>query len=203
LVAFSVVAVLCVLGVGQRLGLPLGLFDFDGEGKPFAAWSALTILSAGVLSLLVGRQDAERPVRRRWVVLGLIFAFMAVDEAVTIHEHIEERFNVDWQVAYAPLIATAGVAWLLVLRRIWALKRERLLLIAGAVCWVVAQIDEHIQSNPQEGRISGYGALSAVEETLELVGSTLFALAMLGMLQALRARAAKPREPSRRTASVP
>src|SRR3954453_17291672 len=52
------IALMALLGAFQRLGWGFSFFDFDGEGKPPAAWSALVLCGAGVLGLLLGRADA-------------------------------------------------------------------------------------------------------------------------------------------------
>ena len=193
------IGLMALLGTFQRLGWGFGLFDLDGEGKPPAAWSSLVLIGAGTASILTGRRDAS--MRRPWFVLGGFFLFMALDEAVTLHEHAEAVTHQDWQYLWAPIVAVGGVAWLLVLRRIWPLTRQRALLLAGAAAWLISQIDEHYQSNPEAGRVKGYGALSAVEEILEVTGSALFLLALLGALRAIArsdARLAESR-PWRRT----
>jgi hypothetical protein len=192
-VLVGVSAVLCTLGALERLGLPLGLFDFDGEGKALAAWSTLLLLTNAGLALSIGSGERDAP--RRWQVLAGFFAFVAVDEALALHEHLNTDLHWDWQVGYLPVLAVGGAAGLLVLRRLWPLRHERILLIAGAAAWAISQLSERVQSNPDEGRVSGYGALSGVEETLEIAGSALFVLALLGALRALSSRA-----PSRRTA---
>jgi hypothetical protein len=113
---------------------------------------------------------------------------MSVDEAMKLHEHMEDDFNIDWQVAYAPFILVGGIAWLQALRTAWDLNRERTLLIAGAVCWFLSQVSERYQANPEEGRVEGYGALSGIEEVLEVSGSALWLLALLGILHAAARR---------------
>jgi hypothetical protein len=185
-VVFGGIAVMAILGTFQRLGWGFGLFDLDGEGKPAPAWSALVLAGAGTLALLLSRMDGE--LRLPWRVLGFFFLFMALDECATLHEHAETATKIDWQYLWSPIVLVGGVAWLAGLRRIWPLSRERMLLMAGAACWLIAQIDEHFQSNPDQGRVAGYGALSAVEEILEVTGSALFLLALLGVVKAIANR---------------
>jgi hypothetical protein len=177
--------VLVALGAAQRLGIAGSLFDFDGEGKPLALWSALVLAAAAALAFLTARL-AEQP--RPWWALGAIYAYMAIDEAAALHEHIGTDLHVDWQKVIAPVALAGGVAFALVLRRVWRLWQERLLLLAGAAAWLTSQILEHYQSNPQEGRVAGYGFLSGAEETLEVTGSVLFVLGLLGAFRAIRAR---------------
>ena len=177
-----VTGILAVLGTFQRLDWGFQLFDFDGEGKPLAAWTMLVLASAGAVSVLIGRRTPD--MRTVYFVLGGFFVFMAVDEGIQLRERVQDLVNHDWQHLWAPIVAVGGVAWLLVLRRIWALERERMLMLAGAAAWFVSQVDEHFQSNPEEGRVAGYGALSGIEEILEVTGSALFLFALVGILHA-------------------
>ena len=180
------ITIIAVFGAFERLGWGFSLFDFDGEGKPPAAFSALVLFSAGCLGLLIGRRS---PHRATWfTLLGAFFIFMSVDEAIKLHERMEDDFNVDWQIAWAPFILVGGVAWLMALRTVWDLRRERILLVAGAVCWFLSQVSERYQANPEQGRVEGYGALSGIEEVLEVTGSALFLLALLGILHAAARR---------------
>ena len=96
--------------------------------------------------------------------------------------------GVGWLILYLPVAALGGVVWLAVVARLWPLPRERTLMMLGAAAWLGSQLIEKVESNGQEGRIEGYGALSVIEEVLEVTGSALFVLALLGALQGLHAR---------------
>lgn len=187
-VLFAGIGVIAVLGAGERLGAPLGLFDFDGEGKPPAAFSALVLLAAATASWLISTLPSQRPWRMRFLGLAAFLAFMAVDEAITLHEIVSAAVGVGWQPLWAPIVAVGGVAWLLVLAKIWPLRRERTLLMLGAAAWFLSQVLEQVQSNEEDGRVEGYGLLSSLEEVFELIGSALFVLALLGALQILHRR---------------
>ena len=183
---FGAIAVFCALGALDRAGVvPGSVFDLDGEGKPPALYSALLLFSGGALSALAGMHAAEAGHSKRWLALGAFLVFMAVDEAITFHEILQDRLATDWQMLYLPVAAAGGVAWLLVLQRLWPQSRERLLFILGAVAWFVAQLDERIQSNPEDGRVEGYGTLATIEETLELVGTALWVAALHLVLRRL------------------
>jgi hypothetical protein len=185
-VLFAGIALLCGLGALERLGLALGFFDFDGEGEPLAAFSALVLFAAGGLAVLTGWAEADRRARLSWAALGAFLVFMGLDEGATLHERLQSLFDVAWQEIYAPVIVVGGIAWLLVLRRVWGLARERNLMIGGAVAWFVAQVLESYQwSGPHH--VHGYAVMSGLEETLEVTGSALFVMAMLGALRALHA----------------
>jgi hypothetical protein len=183
-VVFPVIAILAVLGTFERLDWGFSLFDFDGEGKPLAIWSASVLFAAAAAAGLVSRHDTHR---RRWLVLGGFFTFMGFDELLTIHEHVSDAVGVGWLTLFFPLMIAGGVAWLLVAVRVWRWQRERVLMVAGAAAWFVSQYLEKVQST-ENGRVRGYGALSGAEEILEVTGSTLFLLAMLGTLHVLARR---------------
>ena len=192
-VLFSGIAIMAVLGTLQRLvGGPFGLFDFDGEGKPPAAWSALVLLAAATAAYLIATLPTEQAYGRRFRALAAFLAFMAFDEATTVHERVSDTLDIGWLILYLPVAVVGGFVWLAVLARLWPLRRERVLFVAGAAAWLGSQLVEKVQSNGDEGRIEGYGALSGIEEVLEVTGSALFALALLGALQVLHRRAPSP-----------
>ena len=179
-VLFAVIVVLGVLGRLEDAGSAPDVFDLDGEGQPPAAFSALLLGSAGVMCLLVRALDGGR---RRWAVLGGFLLFMAVDEALTLHETASRLTGVAWTVLYLPVIALGGIAWLLVLLRIRSYRRPLAAWLGGAAAWFVAQVLEELQSNAREGRVENYATYATFEETLELTGSLLWLLALLALHQ--------------------
>jgi hypothetical protein len=181
LVLLAPVVLFGVLGALEDHGKPLGLFDLDGEGKPPAAYSALMLLAAGAAALYVAADAAARPLP--WRVLGGFFAFMALDEALTIHEHLSDLTGIGWITLYAPVVlvgAVAAVACLLSLRDVIA---GAILLCAGGACWFVAQVLEQLESNPEEGRVANYWIYATFEECLETAGSVLFLVACIVVYQ--------------------
>src|SRR5690242_12745276 len=62
-------------------------FGVSGEGKLPTFYSGVMMLvSAALLMLISARGPARGAFRLRWAVLGAIFALMAMDEMVQIHE---------------------------------------------------------------------------------------------------------------------
>jgi len=188
IVLFGGIAVMAVLGTLQRLGAPLGLFDVDGEGKPPAVWSALVLFAAATAAWLVASAPGQEDARGRFLALAGFFAFMGADEALTLHEHLSDAVGVGWLILYLPVAAVGGIMWLAVLARLWPLRPARVLMMLGAAAWLGSQLIEKVQSNGEDGRIEGYGALSLIEEVMEVTGSALFVLALLSALQALYRR---------------
>ncbi|TFV62350.1 hypothetical protein E4P41_07615 [Geodermatophilus sp. DF01-2] len=177
---FLLAAVIVVLGALGRLedgNSALALFDLDGEGKPPAVFAAALLGSTGVGCVLAGR--AGLPWRRRWSILGAFLVFMAFDEALTLHETLSRLTGVPWTVLYAPIVAFGGIAWVLVLRDVWAEQRIRYLWLLGALAWATSQVLEELQSSPEQGRAPGYDVYVLFEECLEMTGSLCWLLAIV------------------------
>lgn len=186
-------AALGALSLLPQLGVPgTGPFGLDSELSDLglgAAWSTLLLLGACLSAALA----AEAVRSGATAFLAAFFAFMALDESFQFHETLERVTGVDWQLLYLPVVALAGAAMLAVSWRLHrdGSRRAVVQLACGAVAWTVAGGLEMVQWDGDR-RVSGYYPLSVSEELLEMVGSLLFALAMLTALQhALRTAAAR------------
>ncbi len=173
-----------VLGYLEDSRIELSLFDLDGEGKPAAAFSALLLGSAGLVCWLIRSKDGAR---RRWLVLGCFFVFMAFDEALTLHETAARLTGLPWTVQYIPIMAFGGVAWLLTLQVMWQRRLTGPVAswLLGAVAWLAAVALEEVQSNPTEGRVEAYSILATFEECLEMTGNALWLLAAMAVFRAI------------------
>jgi hypothetical protein len=185
----GLIALFGVLGALERIeGVPLALFDLDGEGKPPAAFSFALLAGAATLCVLIARTEEGGRTALLWNAMGAFFAYMAIDEALTIHERLEEGTGIGWTNLYLPLVAAGGTGWLLIVRRIWRLGDRLLewgprLFALAPVPWLIAVVLEKVEAGP-EGRVEGYTVMATAEEILELVGNGLF---LLGLLFAYRA----------------
>jgi len=175
------IAALAVLGCLFAWGSASWLwrFDLDGERNVPALFSALLLLTCAVLVLRLPTAVVARPVG---VVFSVFLALASLDEAVEIHEKLERRFDVDWQLLYLPaFVALLVVGSLFVV----ALRRERpsfALVLTAAACWVVSQVLEALQWADDGGQAAGYTWMMVTEEVLEMVGSALLVVALLLVL---------------------
>ena len=189
-VGLAIAVVVVLLGVcgyaEDQTGSP-SLLDLDGEGKPPAAFSALLLAGAGLGCFVCRAVDGSR---RRWLVLGAFFLFMALDESLTLHETASRITGVAWTVLYSPVILFGGIAWLLVLQRLHVrgARGPRAAWLLGAVAWATAVVLEEVQSGPETGRVAAYSELATVEECLEMTGNALWLLALVAAYQAWAAR---------------
>jgi hypothetical protein len=176
----ALIAALGVLGAIEVRYESAPAFDLDDELKLPAFAAALILLLAALTAWAAAA--ADRDGGWPWIVLAGLFALMAADEVVSLHEGLEDLFAVDWQTLYLPLMAAGGVAWLVALLRLRRLPVAAALLAAGAVAWGIAGVLESVQwvgPREDERAIEGYGILMGVEELLEMGGSAAFALAPL------------------------
>ena len=159
------------------------LDPFDVNGEIAHGFNAAAIFSGGLLfgASLAAFGEWRSRTMPRWAWLGIasFFAFMGVDELATIHEHLESLAGVDWQLLYLPFAALGGVFWLAVLRRISLSRLARLLWAGGVVAWLIAQVIEHVEFDNHGHAAASGPALILCEEIWEMIGSSLFLLAIL------------------------
>jgi hypothetical protein len=187
-VGFAVGALILLLGVVGAVdllapSLPLATFSLEGEHTIPAAFSATLLLGAGAIAWQIGSTHRARAIGGAglWRFMGAFLVFMALDELFAIHERVSAPVTgMSWQVAYAPVVVFAVVAWSVILRRLpsgW----PRLLWLGGAAAWFVSQAIEAVQWN---GDRLVYEWTFVPEEILEMTGSLLWGLALLVMPRA-------------------
>lgn len=177
------IAVLGLLGaLVAKHRLHAGALDLDHEYTVPAFWSGLLLLAAAAAAAL-----AHSVLRwRALIAIGVLLAYMGIDEIAGIHEHLESATGVDWQVLLAPLVLLGGVAFVVLLRRLGP-RFESLLLVAGAGAWAVSQLLERWEWDGDVAR-PGYLTKMVPEETLEMLGSLLILVALLRLWERARAR---------------
>ena len=192
-----------VAGVLHAAGVTPEAFDLDGEYTVPAFFSAglLGVASAMALTLARGQRGLDRTLL---ILVAAAFAFLAMDELFSIHERLDIRTDVDWQVLYLP--AGIGFVW-----AIWRITgslgrrgRESLMIFAGLGAWAVAQMLEAavysevtpslIQDSMSRTEIDDithslpYYAMAIPEELLEMSGSLLLAVALASAVSRAAAR---------------
>lgn len=186
-----VIAVLGVLGTIYSTGAVEihGRFNLDGERTYPALFSSALLLTAAVLALVLA--VVGDIARAALGSLAVLFAFMAIDEWHSIHEFMEARSGIDWQVLYIPIIVAGAAAFLAVMRRVSrGGKPGGGAMLAGAAAWGFSQLLEAIQWGVFGGEESDvYAPLMITEEIGEMVGSLLF---VFGLLSVLSVRAPRP-----------
>lgn len=172
----------------------LPFFSLSLEGNLPTWYSSALLLGCGVLLLIIatgvqatGVQQGGAAFSRRWSLLGAIFLFMSLDEAVELHEQLGRLvkgsgvLHFSWVIPAAVLVFLIGLAYIPFLRHLPAATRRRFLVsgilyVGGALFlelplgWWTERAGEHSL---------GYALIDWVEETLEMLGASLFLLALL------------------------
>ena len=187
-----------VIGIGGVLALWLDpgnpWFDLDVEiGLAWppteitlalpAIWSTLTFAFAGMGWLAVGWLSIVDVPRVAALGFGALLLFFAFDDLFKVHERIEGRTGIDWQVLYVPVAAAATV---MLATLVWRLRRRgrgiSAMLVGGGLCWVIALVLEFVQWYGGE-KVELYVFYMVPEELLELASNALYALAAIATLQ--------------------
>lgn len=160
-------------------------------------YSASLLLLCAVLLLLIAIANlrALLPFRWHWLALSLIFFYISLDEAVTLHESLSHFFDFGgvlyfgWVIPATAVVLGLGLVYLPFVLHLRQPARRRfivagLLYVGGALgvefilgYWTDVAGDRNLV----------YGLIDLVEESAEILGTTLFLLALLRYLNHDRA----------------
>ena len=166
----------------------VSLLSLSYEGN-LPSWyaSALPLACAGLLAWISTSETADRP---HWRVLAFGFLAISIDEAVGFHELLGSLFDTTgvlhfgWVIPASALVVALGLYFLGFLRRL-SPETAAAFVIAGGIYVTGAVLlelplgwwtEQHGEDN------LGYYLIDWCEETLELIGLTAFAGALLRRL---------------------
>ncbi|HZA78249.1 MAG TPA: hypothetical protein VE623_17860 [Acidimicrobiales bacterium] len=173
------------------------LFDVNTEATVPTWYSAglLLAVAAVCVVLAVVARDADGGGARRWVVLGLVFVGMSLDETVALHERLDsgvtDTLDVEgtgalrhpWVVA--GVVLAAGLA-VVTARAIVTLPRHRRRWVAlGLGIYVGGALGLEAVSGvvlDAAGEGLAYAAVTWAEEGAEMVGALVTCCALLAAL---------------------
>jgi hypothetical protein len=169
------------------------MFNLNAENNVPALFASMTMLAVAGLLFATSRAtpSAGQSSKGGWITLGCAFVFLAIDEAVGLHERLNRpvraALGVDgalhfaWVIPYAllTLVLVAGLArFLLALDS----RTRRNFFVAGAVYLTGAIVLEMVGARiwVAEGPLTrAYFVGTTCEETLEMLGIALFTRAIL------------------------
>jgi len=167
------------------------LFDFSHEGNVPAYFSSLLLLFASSLLFLIS--FTEKLSQRKhlgWMGLGFVFAFLAIDEAVAIHEYFTEVFRNSlnlsgylyyaWVIPYGIGVLALAFAYIpfflkLDLRMFKLMMLSGVVFITGAIGLELIGGKWFVEGSPKLTLMILY----TVEELLEMVGVSIFIYSLL------------------------
>jgi hypothetical protein len=144
------------------------------------------LLFAGVAAVVRSRWAETHAEQFAWIGIGLFLAFMGFDELLMIHERVEYRLGVDWQVLYVPVVAVGGIAYLMLLKRMPRWSLAQVMWLTAASFWFISQIFEKLEYRAGDVEVPHFRVLDGIEKVFQFTGSALFLLvALLALERAL------------------
>jgi len=191
IVAFDLVFMFLRYGLGHDVVFGLArFFRLDGERNVPTYFSCVLLGLAGALLALSGAHLARRrePQARKWTILGWIFVFLSLDEFAGIHEYLgrilRELMHLQRWVHFVwPIPALVLVGLLFLAYRPWFASldpRTRRGTIVAAIVYLSGATLMELVGGAYWARVGAgtmdltYASITAVEETLEIVGMLLF-----------------------------
>ena len=168
------------------------LFDVNGEDNFPSAYSTITLFVCASLLALTGsaKKNRNEKFANHWIVLCVIFIYLAIDESISIHEHIsyqiseiladENPLYFAWILPYSLLLMLFALHYWKFLAHLRPLIKK-LFIIAGSTYLLGAMGFETLSGlyAMQFGLESfWYAALGSVEELLEMIGIIIFIYAL-------------------------
>ncbi|WP_370442288.1 hypothetical protein [Kineococcus halophytocola] len=202
--AISYAFLLVTVGLGVEAGPVVSarkFFDVNAETNLPSWFSAVLLTVTGLVTFDVGRRAHVQGRRwsRHWMVLGLGFCYLSLDELVGLHEKLVEPmtavvgdsgvFKYAWVAAALPAVTVVALFYV---RFLLALpRRAAALALLGGVLYVGGSVGLEMVANAlsdsgisEEGLL--LGTMQAVEEACEMVGPALFLSVVAGLSQRSR-----------------
>ncbi len=175
------------------------ILDFDYEANLPSFYSSTALLFSAALLWVIGlhKRHQQAEYKHHWIGLAIIFTFLAMDEAIALHEDIGdivegmELFEAKgmlffaWIVPYGILLLLFAASYL---KFVFALPKQTMILFicAGTIFISGAIGIEIISAN--EADINGtetiyYSTLYTIEELFEMLGIVLFCYALLRYIE--------------------
>ena len=175
-----------------NLARVMSRFDLGHEPSLPAWFSSMVLLLNGAMLLLIGRakRASSRPFAMHWLVLGVIFVGLSIDEAVMFHEMIDKliSFGVSTDGFLLFPWAVVGLTFALIVFGAYyrflahlPLRFAALFIVSGSLFVGGAVGMEFIAGSiiDQHGVESIYHTIiQTIEESLEMAGSILFFYAL-------------------------
>lgn len=174
----------------------VNLFNLDAEWNIPTVFQAFTLLVCSGLMLIIGLSMREMGDRfaRHWIILGIIFLGMSLDEVIQFHEqtirplrsllHVKGMFYHAWVIPASVLVLVFVLSYLKFLMHL-PFKTRWLFVISGALyCMGVIGMEViggiFITWMGQDN--FSYAMITNVEEVLEMTGMLVFIYALMGYI---------------------
>jgi hypothetical protein len=183
-------AELCKAIFGRSFAEDLVYFFGLSYEQNLPTWySASLLLLCAVQLLLISQSDTQSasPYRWHWRVLSAAFLYISLDETVTLHEDLSQFFDFGgvlyfgWVIPASIVVLIMGLAYLPFL---WHLpSRARRQFVVAGIVFVGGALGVELLlgywTDLAGSKNLVYGLIDLLEESLEILGVTLFFCALL------------------------
>lgn len=159
-------------------------------------YSSMLLLTCAALLFVIYRAESRRaaPFRRHWAALAAIFLYISIDEAVIIHEMLNgplrDAFGLGGVLYFAWVLPVALFLLLFVATYLrfllWLPRHTAWLFVAAGAVYATGAMGTELPVSLWYERFGGdnliYGLMNAVQESMEIIGASLFCYALLGYL---------------------
>jgi hypothetical protein len=194
---------------GNRGAVPI--FSLSYEQNIPTWYSSSLLLACSLLLFLIASatKRAGDPHVNHWRGLALGFLYISLDEVASLHEYtgwlkLGGLLYFSWVIPAAVVVIVIGVSYLKFLKHLPGPTRARFL-IAGAI-YVGGAVGMELPLGYWTERHGtnnfGYAAIDWVEESLEILGLTLFLLSLIDYLGLKRVRLGFATPPTRPDAAA-
>jgi len=176
----------------------LEIFNLNEEKNIPALYSALILLFSGVILYLISlnKRNPKDRYYHHWLWLSIIFFYLSLDEAISIHENFKVRFllekdnvlyNDSWVIIFSILVAIFIFSYRRFLLHLpWSTRK--MFIISGGIYIFGCMGMEVVGSFTEEfyGKASMVHAMATtIEEFLEMIGIVIFIKTLLSYLLCL------------------
>ena len=157
-------------------------------------WAASALLLAAAFAiLLIGTKAKhnEDPWYRYWYAMAFIFLYISLDETAQIHENLGHLlttgtglFYYDWVIPASAILIILGLVYWPFLVSLEVSTRNRFVLAAALYIGgaLLMELPLGLWVSEQGSSNLGYGLIDWAEETLELIGISVFLHALISEL---------------------
>lgn len=198
LLALHGTALFVAYGLGYDVAMGfVPAFHMDWERNVPTYASMFLLLSCGILAALqptLGRSDRREVAA--WRVIGIIFVLLSADEAFQLHEPVSAAVKAQLQADWVPLFAWvipygAALVVLAIVFLPWFIRLDRpsqvrfglaaIIYLTGAMGLEIisSAYFESLDPDREQFRTLTGGLLATAEESLELIGISIFLHALV------------------------
>jgi hypothetical protein len=179
---------------GIRAWVPIFSLSYEQNIPTWYSSCLLLVCSLLLAVIAMGARKSNASYVRHWWLLAAGFLYISLDETVSLHEAASGWMDLggvlyfSWVIPAGILVTVLGISYLRFLAHLP--KRTRLQFIVAGGIYVtgalVMELPLGYWTEQQGSQNFVYAAIDLVEESMEILGVTLFLLSLLEYLQEKR-----------------